>query len=221
VKGQKSLLYEQEKSLSELFVDHKQELESLVHQKRNFRQKPLQKQYEFNETVLSELYKVKKYLKKGDCTRSISLLKSTLEKLEEKSEDLQIADQSPFGWLAVSMVRKKTELPKDLQKRLEKVNKQLEFRTKVQRGGHYRPKYGRYQYQRDADGHDQQANVRVSRNERKSPQDYIQIFGKQKKTGICSHCEQYGHFYRECPAFWRQVQETRKENGSGSGTTKN
>ena len=154
-------------------------------------------------------------MKKKESEKALSTLKSTVEKLEEKSEDLMIADQSPFGWLAVSLIRQKSDLPRDIQRKLEKVNKQLELRSKAQRGGFNRNKYGRYQ--RDSASHDQQDNVRVSRNQRKSPQDYIQIFGKQKKSGLCSHCEQYGHYYRECPSFWRQVQETRKENSSGSG----
>lgn len=202
----KKILKEQEEHLCELMVEHKEEVEGLVEEKPNFKNKALSKQFEFNTCIEKELRKVKKLLKKGKEEKALKTLDSVLDKLEEKGEDLQIADSSPHGWLAVSVLRGRSQLPKDLQKKLDKVNSRLDRNrpySKPKNGGDY-----------SGDKRmDYKTGVRTDRrNYRQTPQELLVSLGNQKKAGNCSHCSEAGHFYRECPKFWAAVAESRKSN---------
>ena len=194
--------------MCELMVEHKEEVEELVESKPTFKNKALSKQYEFNSGLLKDLKKAKKQLKKGKEEKVHKLLDSVLEKLEEKSEDLQIADSSPHGWLAVSVLRGRSQLSKDVQKKLDRINSRLDKEkqyTKPRYGGDFTgPK-----------GMDYKAGVRTDRqNYRQTPQELLITLGQQKKAGNCSHCSEAGHFYRECPKFWEAVAESRKVNST-------
>ena len=212
----KSLLLEQEENLTEVVLNHKQEVEELVSGKRTLKKKSLQKQFEFTDVVAKDLQKVKKNLSKNKVAKSLDVLEKLISFVEEKQEDLQIADSSPHGWLAVSCVRNKSNLPKELQKKVEKVNSRLdkskELSTNVKR-----EKYGYKKYQKFDQGFNQENRVRIQRGGRQSPQEMLQTLAKQKRAGMCSHCNDYGHFYRECSKFWAAVQESRRANGSSSG----
>ena len=135
-------------------------------------------------------------------------------------EDLQIADISPHGWLAVTCVRNKSNLPKDLQKRIDKVNTLLDKQGRDQqhnyrgRGRQNNNSYGKRSYgpQRSSYIGDSENQVRVSRGQRNSPQDLLSTLARQKRTGLCSFCSEVGHHYRECTSFWQEVKKSRDSN---------
>ena len=225
----KKLLQEQEKTLSDLVINHKEELEEIVRSKTTpttLKKKPLQKQLEFVEDLLSKSKKIKKNLKKKKFEKSLDLLEEVFDILEEKKEDLQIADISPHGWLAVSCVRNKSNLPKDLQKRIDKVNNLLDKQGRDQQQGYrgrdqqqsYRGRqnygYGKRFYgpARTSNIGDGENQVRVSRGQRNSPQELLSTLGRQKRSGLCSFCSEVGHHYRECTSFWQEVKKSRDTN---------
>ena len=126
----RTLLSEQEKNLEDLVISHKKEIEELVQsdktEKKILKKKALQKQFEFAEEIKKDLVKIKKCVKKKKSDKALDCLDSLIEKVQEKAEDIQIADSSPHGWLAVNLIRNKSNLPKDLQKKLDKVNSRLD-----------------------------------------------------------------------------------------------
>ena len=46
---------------------------------------------------------------------------------------------------------------------------------------------------------------------KQGPEEALQFFQKRFRTGNCSHCGETGHFYKECAAFWTEVNESRKK----------
>ena len=139
----RELLKEQENHLSDLMLDHKKDVEDLVKErKRSFRRKPLQKQFEFLDDISNNLEKTKKLLKKNKVEKALKTIRNCSDKLEDKKEDLLIADQSPHGWLAVSLLRENSDLPRGTQKKLDKINYRLD-RVRSERGNQ-RKNYGRY-----------------------------------------------------------------------------
>ena len=190
----------------------------VTEKQRRFRQKPLQKQFELIETVLKDLKKVRKLMKKKKLDKAKEQLDAVTDLLEEKAEDILIADSSPHGWLAVNVVRNKTSLPKDLQKKVDKVNSRLDKTRKPQQ--QYKKPYQYGSYRPGSYKMDGQNGVRTYRTDQKktSPQELITILSNQKKSGNCSHCGDAGHYYRECAKFWQAVQESRKTNAQGSAS---
>ena len=203
------LLKQQEEHLCDLMLDHKQEVVSLVKEKtKNFRKKPLQKQFEFLDELYQILDKAKKYLKKEKVDEALTLVHRCSERLKDKKEDLLVADQSPHGWLAVSLLQEGSDLPRGTQRKLDKINSRLDKVRGDRKSGHYgRHNKGNFEPLYKQDG------VHFSRQpQRKSPQEMLNLLGNQKKSGLCSHCQEAGHFYRECPKFWEAVNESRKKN---------
>ncbi len=43
-----------------------------------------------------------------------------------------------------------------------------------------------------------------------SPEEALFSAAKQLRPGRCSHCQKGLNFYRECPDFWKKVQESRE-----------
>ena len=141
-----------------------------------------------------DLKKVKKNLKKKRIDKSLDQIEDLLDILSEKKEDFLIADSSPHGWLAVSCVRNKSALPKDLSRKVERVNTKLDRDrgTKPQntRGrGTFRGRsnwtWNRH-YGGRSGGHseyNQDQDIRTARNQRQTPQELLQALGKQKKIG--------------------------------------
>ena len=215
----KKILREQEKHIYDLIVDHKEEVKELVAEKqRRFRQKPLQKQFELIETVLKDLKKIKKLIKKKKYDKAQDYLESLTDLLEEKAEDIQIADSSPHGWLAVNIVRNRSSLPKDLQKKVDKVNSRLDKSRKPQQHQYKRP-YQHGQNRPRGFQVDHPDGIRTNRSDqKKTPQELITILSHQKKSGTCSHCNEAGHYYRECAKFWQAVAESRKTNAQASSS---
>jgi len=67
----------------------------------------------------------------------------------------------------------------------------------------------------------QNGGVITKRQERKSPEEILHEVAKKTRAGNCSHCDGSGHWYRECPAFWTKVAESRVAwHGQGGGAVK-
>jgi hypothetical protein len=110
----------------ELISDHKQEIDSKLQVKqRRFQSKPLEKQAEVNAGFQDLVGKALSALKRGHKKKVKTVLKKLRGALEEHYQDLVIADTSPYGWLAVARLRNRSELPDDLRKKLEKVDKEI------------------------------------------------------------------------------------------------
>jgi hypothetical protein len=204
------LIKAQQDFLVELIADHKQEIDSRLQSKlRRFTSKPLEKQYEVNAKFKELVDKALSALKRGNKKRAKATLKKLKSGLKEHEEDLLIADTSPNGWLAVAKLRNKTYLPDDLRKKLDKVDKEI-WRSK-QYGGQQK-KFTKLQ------GQGSGSNVRTNRPFQKlSPEELLFTASKQIRAGTCSHCKKENHFYRECPDFWKKVQESREERAKGTG----
>jgi hypothetical protein len=62
------------------------------------------------------------------------LLEQLIKDIEKHAEDLIIADTSQFGWLAILKIRGTDELPKNIRRRLEQVEKDLAAQKNRQNG---------------------------------------------------------------------------------------
>ncbi len=125
-RGVPDLIKAQQDFLVELISDHKQEIDSKLQVKqRRFQSKPLEKQAEVNAGFQDLVGKALSALKRGHKKKVKTVLKKLRGALEEHYQDLVIADTSPYGWLAVARLRNRSELPDDLRKKLEKVDKEI------------------------------------------------------------------------------------------------
>ncbi len=196
------LIKAQQDFLVELIADHKQEIDAkLQARQRRFSSKPLEKQAEIKSGFQELVEKALGALRKAKTT-----LKKLRDKLKEHHQDLVIAHTSPNGWLAVAKLRNRTELPDDLRKKLERVDKVI-WRAKNYGGGP--EKFAKFQ------GQGQSSDVRTTRPQQKlSPEELLYNASRQIRAGTCSHCKE-NHFYRECPDFWKKVQESREERAKG------
>jgi hypothetical protein len=203
------LIKAQQDFLVELISDHKQEVEAKLQSKqRRFSSKALEKQYEISAGYKEEVEKALKSVRNDNKKRAKNILKKLKKQIAEHQEDLVIADISPNGWLAVSKLRNRTELPDSLRKKLEKVDKEIFFAKKY--GGPAKKKFTKLQGQSDG------GNVRTSRPQQKlSPEELLYNAARQIRAGVCSHCKKENHYYRECPDFWQKVQESRQERARG------
>jgi len=203
------LIQEQQDFLVELLSDHKQEVESKLQSKqRRFSSKPLEKQYDVNGEFKELAEKALSELKRGNEKRVKTTLKKLKKRIKEHQEDLLIADTSPNGWLAVARLRNRSELPEDLRKKLDRVDKEI-WRSRNYGG----PKKKFTKFQGQSVGGD----VRTFRPQQKlSPEELLYNASRQIRAGTCSHCKKENHFYRECPDFWSKVQESRAERTKGT-----
>jgi hypothetical protein len=195
------LVNSQQDFILELLTEHKAEVENKLQTKqRRFQSKQLEKQFEVNSGFKELVENAQAKLK----LREFKLVEQTLEKLivdiEQHEQDLLIADSSPFGWLAVAKIRGTAELPKNIRKRLEQVDRELS--AQKNRNGGARKKFG------GVSG--ASAELLTRRDDKRStPEEALFQAGKQLRTGTCSHCKKELHYYKECPLFWAKVQESR------------
>ena len=212
----KTLLKKHRDTIAELLAEQKQDLYDKVEEssskKHNFRQKNIEKQWEVNDRFEKIAKRAESALKKGRIEKAKSCIEELVDGLEEHSEDLIGADISRHGWLSVARVRNRTSLPKDFLKELERVDTSLD-KTK---SNTQPPKYGKYSGRNpNVDGATQRDSyVRTNRPpfKKQSPEQLLEEATKQTRAGQCGHCQQEGHFYRECPDFWEKVKESRKAN---------
>ena len=209
-RGVPDLIKAQQDFLVELISDHKQEIDSKLQVKqRRFQSKPLEKQAEVNAGFQDLVGKALSALKRGHKKKVKTVLKKLRGALEEHYQDLVIADTSPNGWLAVARLRNRSELPDDVRKKLEKVDKEI-WRAK-----NYGPQKKFVKFQGQGNG----GNVRTGRPQQKlSPEELLYNASRQIRAGTCSHCKKENHFYRECPEFWTEVQKSRGERVKGGQT---
>jgi hypothetical protein len=202
------LIKAQQDFIVDLIADHKQEVEARLQSRtRRFSSKALEKQAEVNSNFQEIVDKALAAHKRKNDKRVKSLLKRLKEKLEEHQQDLLIADTSPNGWLAVAKIRNRSELPDNLRKKLDRVDKEI-WRVKSYGGGPKKP--GKLQ------GQGMGGDVRTGRPQQKqSPEELLYNASRQIRAGTCSHCKKENHFYRECPDFWTKVQESRSDRAKG------
>ena len=204
------LIKEQQNFIVDLIAEHKQEVDSkLQARQRRFTSKALEKQYEVNGGFLELVQKLLAALKRDNRRKVKTTLKKLRDQVKQHQEDLVIADTSPNGWLAVARLRNRADIPEHLRRKLERVDKEI-WRSK-QYGGQKKP--GKLQ------GQGFGGDVRVTRPQQKqSPEELLYAASRQVRAGVCSHCKKENHYYRECPDFWRKVQESREERAKGQPT---
>jgi hypothetical protein len=207
-----ALVETQQEYVFNLIAEHKAEVEAkLQARQRKFQSKQIEKQFEINTNFKEKAEKVLTKIQTGELKRAEDLATELIQDLEKHSEDLVIADTSQFGWLAVAKVRAATELPKALRKRLEQVDKDLAAQ-KTKYGGPRRKVS-------QVSGAGAEPVIRRA-DKRLTPEEALFQAGKQLRQGTCSHCKKELHYYKECPAFWSKVQESRlakaKEDGGGN-----
>jgi len=209
------LIKEQQDFLVDLISEHKQEVDLRLQTKtRRFSSKPLERQFEVNSNFKELTCKALAALKRGNKKKVKVLLRRLRDGITEHEEDLIIADTSPNGWLAVAKLRGRTELPEDLRKKLERVDKEL-WRSRSY--GRTAKKSGQVP---GPSGGGNGGEVRTARPaQQKSPEEVLFNASRQVRAGVCAHCRKENHFYRECPDFWRKVQEAREERTRGQPTS--
>ena len=198
----------QQDFLVDLIAEHKQEVAGkLQARKRRFASRALERQFEVNEGFKELNRRALGALKRNNKAKAKKLLKELRDGLQEHEEDLLIADTSPNGWLAVAKVRGRSDIPEDLRKKLEKVDREL---WRHRSYGKPAKKFGGFQ--EEGGGGD----VRTRRPQQKlSPEEILHNAARQTRAGTCSHCRGENHFYRECPDFWKKVREAREERAKG------
>jgi len=196
------LVESQQELLYQWLKEHKEEVDEKLQVKaRRFNSKPIERQYQLNSGYKEQVSKILAALEAGEVNRARDLAESLEGQLTQHEEDLIIADTSPHGWLAVARLRRGSELPKALRKRLDQVEKELSSQKKD--GGSFKKKFG--QVQRE----DKQPLVK-RQDRRLSPEEVLYQASKQLRPGTCTHCNKGLHYFRECPAFWEKVQESRR-----------
>jgi hypothetical protein len=197
-----NLVHSQQDFILDLISEHKAEVDSKLQTKtRKFQSRQIEKQYEINNGFKDLVEKALSKLKQRDLRHVEKLLEQLVKDIEKHAEDLIIADTSQFGWLAVSKIRGTEELPKNIRRRLEQVEKDLASQ-KNRQNGQARRKFPTVQ------GAGQEPLIK-RQDKRTTPEDALYYASKQLRTGTCSHCKKELHYYRECPAFWQKVQESR------------
>ena len=206
----KRMLAQHRDTISVLLAEQREELFDKVSspsRKHTFKQKSIEKQFEINENFEKLAKRVEKALKSGRIEKAKDFIEKLVDEIEEHSEDLIGADVSRNGWLAVSRVRNRSSLPKNFLKELERVDASIDkSKTPFKQNG--RPN----ERTRQVDGMPYSGNyVRTNRPyQKKSPEQLLEEASKQSRAGQCGHCQEEGHFYRECPSFWQKVKESRQ-----------
>jgi threonyl-tRNA synthetase len=200
------LVKSQQEVLLDLFQEHKTEVDTKLQSKvRKFGSKQIEKQYEINAGFLETAQKALTCVEEKNIIRAKALLENLVQQLQEHEEDLLIADASPHGWLAVAKLRTTKELPKSLRKRLAEVDRQLSS----QKDGKFKKKPAGFPGQG-------QEPIFKRADRRISPEEALFSASKQVRPGSYSHCHKGLHYYRECPEFWKKVQESREAKAKES-----
>lgn len=204
------LLNKQQEFLTDLVQTHREEVDEIVATKtQQFRSKGIEKQYQFNAKVSSQLGKIKKHLKKKKYTKAYEGVKSAIKLVEEHSEDLLVADTSRYGWLTVHTLRGSNNLPSELTKKVEKIDARLDKVKGSTAAGQHGPRANKFAPRRMAG----QGGVQTWRKTQ-GPEEAIIAYAKSTRQGTCQQCNKSGHFYRECPEFWKAVNEQRVKDFS-------
>ena len=209
----KRLLREQQETIEDLLSEQKREFVERVDPNRShsFNQKSLEKQFDVNRDFLLLAKKIQKCLDKQQIYQAKDHIENLLDELKTHQEDLIAADISRNGWLAVARLRDKCSLPKSLLKELEKVDDQIDNRRKKYRNGRTGERSSEVDKETQRNPNKffkpQQGG---GKPQKKSPEEILQEATRQTRAGVCSHCKQEGHFFRECAGFWTKVLENRK-----------
>ncbi len=195
----KQLMDEQQNNLLQILGNHKDDIDDLVASKtKKFRKPSIEKQHQFNAQILHLLNRVKKEHKKGHSETVASLIKEALSKLENQQADLLVADQSKYGFLTVNLLRGNTELPSSIAKKVEKIESRLDKTHQDYERG-----------KKPSKPLDTKTGGRFEHRRKQGPEQLLQQLQRRTREGKCSHCEQDGHFFRECPKFWQEVSDAR------------
>ncbi len=210
-KAVKKIVESQQELLYQWLADHKAEVEEKLQiRARKFSSRAIERQYHINTGFKEQATRILAALEAGEVKRARDVAESLEASLQQHEEDLIIADTSQHGWLAVSRLRRGSELPKSVRKRLEQVDRELSAQ-KRQDGGGFKKKFGPLQRE--------DKEPVVSRpNRRLSPEELLFQAGKQLRPGTCTHCHEGLHDFKECPSFWAKVQESRKAKAKGEET---
>ena len=213
----KRMLSKHSDTIAQLLAEQKEDLydrvETTSAEKHKFRQKAIEKQFEVNEKFMKSAKRIKLSLKKGRISKARSVVEELVDQLEEHSEDLIGADISRHGWLSVSRARNRSSLPKDFLKELERVDTSIDKTKRVSSFGSSNGRFIPGSKSMDTPTYSN-SFVRTSRApfQKKSPEVLLEEATKQTRAGQCGHCQEEGHFYRECPRFWEKVKESRLSN---------
>ena len=192
------LLNQQQERIAGLLADQKQELFDKVDnsKKHNFKQKPLEKQHEVNDKFLKIVRRSISCLEKAHTSKAKTYLKELKEELEEHSEDIIAADISRHGWLTVSRIRDRGSLSSAVIRRIEKEDDNIDKRRKSVVGQtSKRPGVMDKPPFRDPFRPDSFRTTRPQPGQKKSPEQLLNEAVRQTRAGLCSHCQQEGHFY--------------------------
>ena len=200
-----SILNDQQEKVFEIISAQKEEIDDLRENLGvSFKSKAIEKQFQLNQKIIKDLKKIKKNLKKGKYNSASDQVKKLLNNCEEHKEDLLIADSSKFGWLTVHQLRGKSNLPSDLMKKVEKIDSKLSKERKPEQNG--------WKRRDQKSGQVLERETRQFGRRKAGPEETLQFLKKSKRYGTCSHCQEEGHFFRECAKFWAEVSEQRKQN---------
>jgi hypothetical protein len=192
-----------------LISEHKAEVEEKFQQRaRRFSSKQIEKQFQVNTQFKELVVKIQTALAAKDTATAKEAADALHDQLEEHEQDLIIADSSPHGWLAVSKLRTTKELPKAIRKRLAAVERDL-AQQKTKRNGGPGKKFGKFSGQGN-EGYAKKPERRFS------PEEALFSAAKQVRPGLCSHCNEQYHYFRECPKFWTKVNQSRAAKAKGS-----
>jgi len=207
----KRMVESQQEFVKDLLADHRNKLEEKIQNKgRRFGSKQLEKQFQVNWEFKECAQRILDAIQIGDKDKAEEVTTSLIGKLEEHEQDLIIADTSPHGWLAVAKVRSNTDLPKNIRKKLDQVERDLAARRQRHDGG---SKKKFFQLQGPSrEHHGGRGNRRVS------PEELLFQATKQLRVGTCVHCGKGQHFFKECPEFWSKVIQSREAKAKASAT---
>jgi hypothetical protein len=196
----------QQEYILDLISEHKAEVEEKIQQRaRRFGSKQIEKQFQINTQFKETVVKIQAALAASDTAKAKEATDALFEQIEEHEQDLIIADSSPHGWLAVSKLRTTKELPKAVRKRLAAVERDLAQQKTKTYGGP-----GKISAQ-SSEGY---ASKKPER--RFSPKEALFTAAKQLRPGLCSHCNEQYHYFRECPKFWTKVNQSRAARAKGA-----
>lgn len=205
----RKLLDEQQNYIAHLLTEHKAEVDEKidVSKKHTFRQKNLEKQFEITEKIGRLNKKIKREVKTNNIEKALDAIKEQEETIDEHQEDLITADSCKFGWLTVQKLKNTSSLPSAQLRKIEKIEALIE-RTKL-------PTYNGRSFKKPYEVEKGFFNksLRTTRpTQKKSPEQLLEEATKQTRAGAWGHCQEEGHFYRECPAFWEKVKQSRREH---------